>query len=280
MSKTRQNKGFTLIELLVVIAIIAILAAILFPVFAQARESARTISCTSNEKQISLSMLMYVQDYDERFPIHQYSLNLPSYTDLDPNGGNYAEQNMGWDEACQPYIKSKQVLWCPSAASPGNDYNAGVKNKQDSCWTGSLNYATNCRLTNGPYIPYLGGPTEYSPTAKLSILGYPAMTILLSENGAQGSEGSCRTEGTEWGWTNTQTNALISDAGSGATPGPLRRHKNGANYAFCDGHVKWLNAASMGLLTNTNPPTSNDNEVYPLLNDSGTVPTYHLSVGN
>jgi prepilin-type N-terminal cleavage/methylation domain-containing protein/prepilin-type processing-associated H-X9-DG protein len=277
MSKTRQNKGFTLIELLVVIAIIAILAAILFPVFAQARESARTISCTSNEKQISLSVLMYVQDYDERFPIYVYGDNNsdPTYGKTDPSGGSYLNYNVGWDEVCQPYIKNKQVLWCPSAASPGNDYtNPG---KGDSCWTGSLNYAINCRLTDGPFVTAPGGGYNYNPTAKLSILGYPAQTILLSENGAQSSEGGCRTEGSEWGWTNTQTNALQQDAGSGTTPGPLRRHKNGANYAFADGHVKWQNAAAMGLLPNG---TSNDQEVFALLNDSGSVVTYHLSTGN
>ena len=268
MSQTRLKKGFTLIELLVVIAIIAILAAILFPVFAQARESARTISCLSNEKQISLGILQYVQDYDERYPIYQYQLPVADFTIKDPysGAGNYAESHKGWDEACQPYINNTQLLFCPSANGPGNDYNAGVKNKDDTDWTGSLNYATNCRLAG-----------KYGPTAKLSILAYPAQTILLSENGAQGSEGACRIETDEWGWTNTQTNALQQDAGSGATPGPLRRHKNGANYAFADGHAKWYNASSMGLLPNG---TSNDTEVSALLNDSGNGPTYHLSPGN
>ncbi|MGQ9487030.1 MAG: prepilin-type N-terminal cleavage/methylation domain-containing protein [Armatimonadota bacterium] len=71
----QQHKGFTLIELLVVIAIIAILAAILFPVFAQARESARQTSCTSNQKQLALSVLMYAQDYDETFPMSAYLVN-------------------------------------------------------------------------------------------------------------------------------------------------------------------------------------------------------------
>src|SRR5436305_5829833 len=65
----KQNRAFTLIELLVVIAIIAILAAILFPVFAQAREKARSISCLSNTKQLGLAVMMYVQDYDETFPL-------------------------------------------------------------------------------------------------------------------------------------------------------------------------------------------------------------------
>src|ERR1700753_3672408 len=91
----RQGKsGFTLIELLVVIAIIAILAAILFPVFAQAREKARQISCLSNTKQIGLAVMMYVQDYDETYPFAWGA------------GG-------GWYNTCDPYIKSSgaQNMW-------------------------------------------------------------------------------------------------------------------------------------------------------------------------
>jgi len=90
------SRGFTLIELLVVIAIIAILAAILFPVFARAREKARTASCQSNMKQVSLGIIMYMQDYDESFPL--YAGDLP--------------QN--WDRTCMPYIKNEQVFSCPS----------------------------------------------------------------------------------------------------------------------------------------------------------------------
>jgi prepilin-type N-terminal cleavage/methylation domain-containing protein len=97
-----RRKGFTLIELLVVIAIIAILAAILFPVFAKAREKARQISCASNEKQLGLGIIQYVQDYDERFPDY---------------AGDY-----GWAGQIYPYVKSTGVYKCPddsnTAASP------------------------------------------------------------------------------------------------------------------------------------------------------------------
>ena len=96
-----DRKGFTLIELLVVIAIIAILAAILFPVFAKAREKARQTSCLSNVKQTTLGLLMYVQDYDERFGL-----------DGGYNGDNtWARQ---WPIAVQPYVKNAQILRCPS----------------------------------------------------------------------------------------------------------------------------------------------------------------------
>src|SRR5580704_8904154 len=97
----RSKQAFTLIELLVVIAIIAILAAILFPVFAQAREKARGISCLSNTKQLSMGILMYTQDYDETYPMG-FQGNSPTW-----NGP------IAWDDLIQPYLKSIQVLVCP-----------------------------------------------------------------------------------------------------------------------------------------------------------------------
>src|ERR1051326_6641898 len=100
-----KRRGFTLIELLVVIAIIAILAAILFPVFAQARDKARAAMCTSNLKQIALGMHMYSQDFDERIR------SLPGDAVGDPraSGGQ-----MGWPWLIQPYLKNEGVLICPS----------------------------------------------------------------------------------------------------------------------------------------------------------------------
>lgn len=101
-----MKQGFTLIELLVVIAIIAILAAILFPVFARARENARRSSCLSNEKQIALALKQYVQDYDEKFPPVAVNTSNP----------------YGWADALQPYIKNEQVLQCPSESTgPSGD---------------------------------------------------------------------------------------------------------------------------------------------------------------
>src|ERR687894_511258 len=99
----RKTGGFTLIELLVVIAIIAILAAILFPVFAQAREKARQTSCLSNLKQIGTASMMYQQDYDEIL--------------LPPRRGNYAggiNGAMTWDRLMQPYVKNTSLITCPS----------------------------------------------------------------------------------------------------------------------------------------------------------------------
>ncbi len=101
-----RSRGFTLIELLVVIAIIAILAAILFPVFAKAREKARQTSCLSNFRQTTVAHLSYAQDYDERFV--SYNENPANNPDL---GGVY----LGWPDKVNPYMKNLQILFCPSA---------------------------------------------------------------------------------------------------------------------------------------------------------------------
>jgi prepilin-type N-terminal cleavage/methylation domain-containing protein/prepilin-type processing-associated H-X9-DG protein len=100
--RSMSRRGFTLIELLVVIAIIAILAAILFPVFAQAREKAREVTCTSNMRQIGLAVRMYVQDNDETFPIFQ------AY-----NSGVGTPAHLGVEVELEPYTKSKNVFLCP-----------------------------------------------------------------------------------------------------------------------------------------------------------------------
>src|SRR5438034_1010063 len=100
-----KRRGFTLIELLVVIAIIAILAAILFPVFAQAREKARQSSCLSNHKQVAMGVLMYVQDYDETFP--QYDFLATGVRIM-------------WFQAVASYLKANQIYKCPSLQRPGD----------------------------------------------------------------------------------------------------------------------------------------------------------------
>src|SRR5688572_20672368 len=110
MVSMRRRGGFTLIELLVVIAIIAILAAILFPVFAQAREKARASGCLSNQKQIALAFSMYAQDYDETYPLAQIATVNNLLTGIP----------LRWEDAVTPYIKGGNVggiLTCPSGSS-------------------------------------------------------------------------------------------------------------------------------------------------------------------
>src|SRR5580658_10676040 len=107
MQNTHRHSGFTLIELLVVIAIIAILAAILFPVFARARESARRTSCLSNVKQTDLANLTYVQDYDETLPTLVRDVSTNPVTTID------------FSTLLQPYIKNTQIFYCPDRSQAG-----------------------------------------------------------------------------------------------------------------------------------------------------------------
>jgi len=111
-----MRRGFTLIELLVVIAIIAILAAILFPVFARAREKARQTSCLSNLKQIGLGAVMYAQDYDERWVIYRL--------------GSGHVPNLFWPQLVEPYMKNEQIMQCPS--------------RGDRSWEYGINYVHGC----------------------------------------------------------------------------------------------------------------------------------------
>jgi prepilin-type N-terminal cleavage/methylation domain-containing protein/prepilin-type processing-associated H-X9-DG protein len=142
----RTRRGFTLIELLVVIAIIAILAAILFPVFARAREKARQTSCLNNVKQLTLGLIQYVQDYDEVFPHWRNFRN--------PKGSVY------WYEIVQPYVKNTQVQKCPSEPNR------------------SLGYGYNC-----DYIGY-GSSTSISIDHKLAEVNSPAETVWIMDCGS------------------------------------------------------------------------------------------------
>ncbi|HIE50716.1 MAG TPA: DUF1559 domain-containing protein [Armatimonadetes bacterium] len=191
------RKGFTLIELLVVIAIIAILAAILFPVFARAREKARMSSCTSNLRQLGMACLMYAQDYDEMLPVG-YS------------GGNWCAVGASWRQRVVPYVKNTQIFVCPSRSD-------GV-----------------VRCPAGSPIPRLGtyGINSYigevgSVGLTLAGLQQPAETFLLGEN----NDGD---------WVVEPPQGVCSDA-IWPSPGWVYfRHFEGAVWAYCDGHAKWL----------------------------------------
>jgi prepilin-type N-terminal cleavage/methylation domain-containing protein/prepilin-type processing-associated H-X9-DG protein len=182
--------GFTLIELLVVIAIIAILAAILFPVFARARENARRASCMSNMKQISLGMMMYVQDYDSRFPAWW------GYT----NGSS----PLPWDLALAPYTKSVQVFFCPSDT---------IHNSSAALSTSNVGYGYNYNWLG---VSYLGVPQTLNNQAAIK---YPSETLMLGESGKN------------------VTGYVIYVTGTYALQD---MHFDGSNFAFTDGHVKWL----------------------------------------
>lgn len=216
---TRQA-GFTLIELLVVIAIIAILAAILFPAFARARENARRASCQSNLKQIGLGIMQYTQDYDETFPICVYG---------DATGEH------GWAALIQPYIKSLQLFQCPSeSAGPNADPLSDNVNAPYDGKGAFTDYAYNLNMgwlnsTGGFWVVPIATLTHTSQT-------------ILALDGATGSQRNFTIGGANLDRTNTGLAYLYNVMTS--KDGDAMRHLDGINYLFTDGHVKWYKSNS------------------------------------
>ncbi len=209
--KTRIS-GFTLIELLVVIAIIAILAAILFPVFARARENARRSSCQSNLKQVGLGLIQYVQDYDEKYPVLR--------------GGNSGNNNDGVFSLMQPYVKSTQILQCPSETNgPNSTGPGGTLNPNDN---GYSDYAYNLSLGYGQTAPN-GGIRGLA----LATLTQPVLTVLAADYGFSGSNSGSYSVGTG-GVGSVNGNAGLELT----TEGAAQRHLETQNILFTDGHVK------------------------------------------
>jgi prepilin-type N-terminal cleavage/methylation domain-containing protein/prepilin-type processing-associated H-X9-DG protein len=203
-----RRRGFTLIELLVVIAIIAILAAILFPVFAKAREKARQTACLSNVKQIGLSILMYCQDYDETFPCYVM------YPCVDT--GSH------WPAKLQPYVKNEQIFRCPTAG-----IDAGTPFR-------CAGYGVNYRHV----IPCHPAPPSECGKKALGKMQRPADTIMVGDGQYDGTEctgaGACPALYCTECWPVT-----------GPCPGTKvmnalgYRHNGGGNFNFVDGHAKW-----------------------------------------
>jgi prepilin-type N-terminal cleavage/methylation domain-containing protein/prepilin-type processing-associated H-X9-DG protein len=233
-----NKKAFTLIELLVVIAIIAILAAILFPVFAQAREKARQASCLSNAKQLGLAVIMYTQDYDETYP---YAC---------PNGW----WQFTWELNVQPYIKNIQVFRCPSdsTAQQTTDQNGAT---YDISWAGPhISYAANglIKYINGSnvMVGIIGMDQSWisNNIASLASVGRPAETIMIGEKHDADNVPwwgpRSMFYGGDWNWYWGCGN--IPDGTRNATTaypnGPAgcvsAVHSGTANFTFGDGHCK------------------------------------------
>src|SRR5688500_12259006 len=164
---TRKRTGFTLIELLVVIAIIAILAAILFPVFAQAREKARQSGCLSNLKQIGTGIMMYTQDYDEAYPCNWFGGLWPST----PDGKAYK-----WMDAIYPYVKNEQVFSCPSDGGTRKTYihYSKLPKGSENNW-GS--YATNTAYWDNGHGQSPSSDISSKQTITVSMVQRPAETM-------------------------------------------------------------------------------------------------------
>ncbi len=204
-----MKKGFTLIELLVVIAIIAILAAILFPVFARAREKARQTSCLNNVKSLALAMMMYVQDYDERFPM--------AYNYVD--GYTWYDSRPDRPDAIRPYVRNTQIFLCPSRTWGGYGVNPSV-----------------CVLDSSP--PYV--------TRKLSEIQHPAQTILLGGSSTYYMHRSgyiwAYVPGTACGRDPVAVDSRFGGYPEAAQEYKNGRHNGGINVGMCDGHAKWYDS--------------------------------------
>jgi prepilin-type N-terminal cleavage/methylation domain-containing protein/prepilin-type processing-associated H-X9-DG protein len=220
----KQKKGFTLIELLVVIAIIAILAAILFPVFARARENARRASCQSNLKQIALGVFQYKQDYDEKLPVPAYS-----------NGAGTATSPYGWADSLQPYLKSTQIYQCPSETTAPTSVPT-AQGYTDYWINASAASLADASFTASSLTVLLGDGDGANPS---SIGTYGSSSRYATMAGA--TIGGVTTPATCATTLTTPTNA-ITDKGAS-------RHLDGGNYAFADGHVKWYKATASGSST-------------------------------
>jgi prepilin-type N-terminal cleavage/methylation domain-containing protein/prepilin-type processing-associated H-X9-DG protein len=232
-----RRLGFTLIELLVVIAIIAILAAILFPVFARAREKARQTSCLSNLKQLGLAAIMYKSDYDE--------INVQYYRG--PGNGNPVDDwvngqpvpssvlRYSWGVMLQPYIKNTQLFTCPSLL-PQMTRNTGCTNHQPFRW---LTYGMNIA-----YVYQYGGRWAGNADGNITNIN----CIMFSDGcgryyncvGHTTNSSGC---GPTTGWAAPINMLYPIPVNAG---GERQRHNDGANHVFFDGHAKWMKQTTIG----------------------------------
>jgi prepilin-type N-terminal cleavage/methylation domain-containing protein/prepilin-type processing-associated H-X9-DG protein len=271
VSKRRSPSGFTLIELLVVIAIIAILAAILFPVFQKVRENARRTACLSNTKQMALAVAMWEQDHDEFLP--------KAYYNDQCNGVNTGmPYYSGWDTALYPYIKAAGVYSCPDdstnptykpdALSTNPPPNSG--NPQAGPITLGTSYRFNAsNETNGPFN-----------NVSLSQLNEPSQCIIIAEsttgvNGANYNDVATWATGpNDYVCKNFSNNVAFdrhapvgrstaAEASTTAEPQTSQWGMGLSNYVFCDGHAKSMRWADTWVRVDADTKTVTGKTVTP-----------------
>ncbi len=205
-----MRRGFTLIELLVVIAIIAILAAILFPVFARAREKARQSSCLSNVKQLGLGLMMYVQDYDE--------VMIPYTTS--PPGTSFT-----WPKLLEPYIKNTAIFDCPSSGR-----------KFDGSSSYSVSYGGNVFAMTYPLNVWIYTMSSFTRPAETAIFGDACRAHPTDPEALEYA-----------GHYLVQLHPLATHASNRGKW--ACRHNGGANCAYADGHAKWTALSAIPQIT-------------------------------
>jgi prepilin-type N-terminal cleavage/methylation domain-containing protein/prepilin-type processing-associated H-X9-DG protein len=230
-----SRRAFTLIELLVVIAIIAILAAILFPVFAQARAKARQAACISNSKQIGTALMMYVQDYDEIYPVNNRAFL--------PAPDNISTFLLTWMAQIDPYMKNQQVYICPNqpvqqnfnfVAAPGRTLVLPFRSMgANEFIMGRVGYTAH--VTNNAPLE----PTSQASLSRVAETPLVADSVFALFNDPR-RIAQAGFAGAPW-WTFPSTAAAIAaDANS--------RHNGGSVVIWADGHVTWRHKRSVGTL--------------------------------
>ncbi|MEN6544619.1 MAG: DUF1559 domain-containing protein [Armatimonadia bacterium] len=214
-----KRTGFTLIELLVVIAIIAILAELLFPVCAKAREKARQTSCLSNVRQMATAFMAYVQDYDERFPLAGYVI--PGFNI--PGAGGWADGsnvNM-WRFYLSPYIKNYQIFVCPSAPGVGDPSYPGTQLTRQYGYNGNLSGVAVGTVQSPAALVMVGDAAHWHGSG----CGGMAFAFAAQEN--RDTTVPCNAS-----QPNNQTDKQA-------------RHNGGSNLGFADGHAKWMQCTAI-----------------------------------